>query len=124
VIPPNKVRAVLMAITGWSGRLFAIGVFLLWGTFFLEHLEWFVRPGRGWPPPHVGLLQLAHLIMLIGLLVLLRWEVLGGVITLMASLVFFGFVAGNRFPLFVASTALPVVLVLTARFLRPAGSPQ
>lgn len=119
-----KTRAVLILLTAWSGRLLAIGLFLLWGAFFLEHLKWFVQPGIGLPPARVWLLQLAHLTMLIGLLMLLRLELLGSILTIVAALVFFGFVAGSRFPLFFIVTVLPVVLVLAARLIQPGAAPQ
>ncbi len=119
-----RTRIVLAQLTIWSGRLLAVGFSLLWGAFFLEHLKWFAEPGIGLPPAKVWLLQLAHLVMLIGLLVLLRWELLGGVITVLASLVFFGFVAGKHFPVFFGMTVLPVVLVLAARLIQPTAAPQ
>ena len=121
MIHATKRRAVLIALTGWTGRLLAVGLFLLWGAFFLEHFQWFIHPERGWPPARVWLLQGVHLIMLIGLLALLRWKLLGSALTVLGALAFFWFVAGNRFTAFFAVTILPAVLVLTAHFLQPAS---
>jgi hypothetical protein len=105
----------------WSGRALAVACFLFWGVFFVEHLgEWFLRPAQGLPPPRVWLLQLAHAAMLAGLLVLLRWQVPGGLLTIVAALVFFGGVAGRNLPVFFGfsgATILPVVLVALGRWL-------
>jgi len=112
-----RINATLIALLHWSARGLAVMVFLFWGAFFLEHLSWFFKPLAQWPPAQVWLLQLAHLAMLIGLLVLLRWELVGSALTIVAALVFFVSVAGSRFPLFFAVTSLPAVLALLARAL-------
>jgi len=112
-----RINATLITLLYWSARVLAVMVFLFWGAFFLEHLSWFLRPVAEWPPARVWLLQLAHLAMLIGLLVLLRWELAGSALTIVAALVFFVEVAGSRFPLFFAVTSLPAVLALLARVL-------
>ena len=70
------------------------------------------------PPTHVWLLQLAHLLLLVDLLVLLRWEVPGSALTIATALVYFAAVAGPRFPLFFGLTIVPVVLILLGRSLR------
>lgn len=105
----------------WSGRMLAVGCFAFWGAFFVEHLgEWFLHPARGLPPPWVWLLQLAHAAMLAGLIVLIRWEIAGGFLTVAAALVFFAGVAGRHLPLFFGFfgvTILPVVLVAIGRLL-------
>ncbi len=127
-----RINATLITVLYWSARVLAVMVFLFWGAFFLEHLSWFFKPvaewppifkpAAEWPPARVWLLQLAHLAMLIGLLVLLRWELAGSALTIVAALVFFVSVAGSRFPLFFAVTSLPAILALLARFLTPAAS--
>ncbi len=101
----------------WSGRALAVGFFAVWGAFFVEHLGWFLHPGQGLPPARVWLLQLAHAAMLAGLLVLLRWEIPGSLLTIAAAFVFFVNVAGSRFPLFFGVTILPAALVLLGRLL-------
>src|SRR5262245_8030435 len=100
----------LAAVASWSGRLLAVGLVAFWGAFFVEHLEWFVHPGQGLPPVRVWLLQLVHLVLLAGLLMLIRWEIPGSILTVAAALVFFAAAAGPRFPLFFGVTILPVVL--------------
>ena len=106
---------MLVAVAFWSGRILAIGLFLFWGAFFVEHLGWFLHPGEGLPPARVWLLQLAHLILLAGLLTLVRREILGSILTVAAALVFFAATAGPRFPVFFGLTILPVVLTLLGR---------
>jgi hypothetical protein len=110
--------ARVAVIVLWSGRILAIGLLALWGAFFVEHLGWFLKPVQGLPPARVWLLQLAHLTLLVGLLMLFRWEVPGGILTVVAALVFFAAVAGPRFPLFFGATILPVALVLLGRLLQ------
>ena len=89
----------LATVALWSGRALAVGCFAFWGMFFVEHLG--VVPG---PRPglaagaRVWLLQLAHLVLLAGLLVLLRWEIPGSIVTIAAALVFFAAVAGPSLP--------------------------
>jgi hypothetical protein len=108
----------LATVALWSGRSLAVCAFLLWGAFFVEHLGEFLRPGQGPPPPaQVWLLQAAHGAMLLGLLMLLRWEIPGGLLTIAAALVFFANVAGRNFPLFFGLTILPAALVLLGRLL-------
>ena len=70
-----KSSALVLAIVSWTARLMALGLFLLWGAFFVEHMqEWFLHPAQGFPPPWVWGGQLAHLVLLIGLLMLVRWD--------------------------------------------------
>jgi hypothetical protein len=107
---------ILASFALWSGRALAVGLFAVWGAFFLDHLEWFLHPGRGLPPVSVWLLQLVHLGLLAGLLMLLFWEIPGGLVTIVAALVFFVAAAGPRFPLFFGVTILPVALVLLGRW--------
>jgi len=55
--------------------------------------------------------------MLIGLLLMLRWELLGSALATLGALAFFIPVAGSRAPWFLAATILPVALVLLGRLL-------
>lgn len=110
----------------WSGRILAIGLFAVWGAFFVDHLEWFMHPAKGLPPAWVWLVQLVHFALLAGLLALIRWEVAGSMLTFAAALVFFAAAAGGNFPLFFGVTVLPAALVLLGRSLqlRAAASPR
>jgi hypothetical protein len=96
---------------------------LLWGAFFLEHLqEWFLHPAKGFPPLWVWLAQLAHLMILVGLAALWRWRVAGSVLTIAGALCFFGGLAisqaaaGRQYILmlaFLAITIIPALLTLS-----------
>jgi hypothetical protein len=111
---------VAAAVASWSGRVPALGLVAFWGAFFLAHLGRFLHPAQGLPPARIWLLQAIHL-LLAGLLMLVRWEIPGSVLTITAALVFFASVAGHRFPLFFGVTVVPVLLVLLGRWLRPAA---
>lgn len=109
---PNLETRTLPVLR-WTARLLSAGLFLFWGGFFVEHLvEWFVKPFPATPPAAVWLAQGEHLLLLLGLLALWRWEVTGSLLVLAAALAFFADTAGTRFPLFFGVTALPAVLLL------------
>jgi hypothetical protein len=98
------------AAVRWVARIWAGAVFLLVLAFFVEHLvEWFAAPGP-WPPVRVQLLQACHLLLLVGLAVGWKWELAGGLLTLGSAAIFFGSVAGDRFPAFMAITAVPALI--------------
>ncbi len=117
-----------ISIVCWAGRVLALGLFLFWGAFFVEHLqEWFVQPTKGFPPVWVWLGQLAHLTILVGLAALWRWPVTGSLLTIVGSLAFFGGLAiwlaavGKPYFLllvFLAVTIIPALLTLACWFAR------
>lgn len=124
-----KANAVISAVLWWSARVLTVGLFLFWGAFFVEHIrEWFTHPATGLPPTKVWLLQLAHLVMLIGLVVMLRWEIAGVILSVAGAVAFFVPIAGNKLPLFLGASILPAALVLFRRLLdwkaAPAAQPQ
>ena len=93
----------------WGARIASAILFVTWGAFFIDHLEWFTHPGE-WPPPKVTALVALHLVMLLSLLVGWRWELLGAVLLLGSSTVFFAAAAaGWNVVLFTALTNLPTV---------------
>lgn len=88
-------------------RVWASAAFLVWGAFFLEHtVEWF-DGGAPSPPMAVRLLQVAHLMLLTGLALGWKYELAGGLLTLVSAVVFFGSVAGSRALPFIVLTAAP-----------------
>jgi hypothetical protein len=123
-----KGSALTISIVCWTGRVLALGLFVLWGAFFVAHLEqWFLHPIKGFPPIGVWLGQLAHLAILVGLVALWRWPVTGSILTILGSLAFFGGLAiweataGGRylsFLEFLAITILPALLTLACCFAR------
>jgi hypothetical protein len=126
-----KSSALTISILCWTGRILALGLFLLWGAFFLEHLqEWFLHPHKGFPPAPVWLAQLAHLTILVGLVALWRWQLAGSILTIVGSLCFFGglaisqAIAGRRYLMFLeflAVTIVPALLTLACWFARGHG---
>jgi len=105
----NQRRTWTIPAVRWAARLWAIALFLLWGAFFVEHTaEWFSRGMRP-PPERVVALHALHALFLVGLLVGWRWEILGGVLTLVAGTAFFMKAGGANGPLFSLISVLPAV---------------
>ena len=104
--PPRSVTAVR-----WIARLLGLCLLLLWGAFFVEHLQWFAQPGQ-WPPAKVIVLQLVHLAMLAGLVLAWKWELIGSILVIASALAFFSQTAGGSFLLFSSITSLPAILWL------------
>ena len=92
-------------------RVLSVVLFALWGAFFIEHLSWFTVAGQ-WPPASVWMLQAAHLFLLAGLLLSLKWEVLGSSLVIACAFVFFSQAAGERFLPFFGVTIFPAILFL------------
>jgi hypothetical protein len=123
-----KWNSLIMSIVCWTGRGLALGLFLVWGAFFVEHLqEWFLHPAEGFPPVWVCLAQLAHLTILVGLATIWRWQFVGSILTILGSLAFFGglaiseAIAGRKylsFLTFLALTIVPALLTLACWFVR------
>jgi hypothetical protein len=101
-----------VTVIRWSARVLALAVFLLWGAFFLEHLEWFAHPAH-LPPPWVFGMMALHLGILVGLVVGWRWEAVGAVVSIVCAAVFFHYAARPRDVwTFTIVTALPGLLWL------------
>ena len=97
------------AVLRWIGRIFSILLLLFWGAFFLEHLiEWFLHPAEGIPPLPVWVGQTLHLLMLIGLAMMLRWEKPGALVTVIGTVGFFSSIGCRGFPYIALINLLPV----------------
>lgn len=96
-------------VVRWIARSWSIGLFLVWGAFFVEHLAWVADPHRLPPAPVLALLAL-HLGMLVSLVVAWRWETVGGAALLVTSLSFFSRAAGTNFVAYAGVTALPALM--------------
>lgn len=98
-----------MSVLRWIARLLAVGLFLFWGAFFVEHLrDWFVRPNPQSPPVSVWFAQFLHLLILVGLVAGVFWEFAGGILIIVASVLFFW----DKAPLFILPTILPGMMYL------------
>ena len=100
----------LVPVIRCLARLWAAALFLFWGAFFVEHTaDWFLHL-RKLPPMDVGLLHFAHFALLLGLAAGWRWELLGGVTTLAAAMVFFPQVSGKNAVIFLLVSIVPAVV--------------
>lgn len=114
----TQIRNLGVTLVHLLARALVVGVFLLWGAFFVEHtLEWFIAPFPHLPPLKVCLGQALHLLMLLGLLASLRWPRVGAVWVGVSAFAFFVDKAGANFPLFFGLTLGPVLLVLCCAWL-------
>jgi hypothetical protein len=103
------IRQQSLTILRWIARLIALALFLFWGLFFLEHIsEWFIQPYPQVPPPKVWVGHALHFLILAGLLIGFRWELAGGLLTIIASFLFFA----DKAPLFILPTIVPAILYL------------
>jgi hypothetical protein len=94
----------------WIARVLALGLFLLWGAFFVVHLKaWFTDPFPKVPPPKVCFIVALHALFLIGLLAGWRWELAGSLIVLLGGGAFFWAASGRLFPVFFGVAALPAI---------------
>lgn len=108
-----RTNPKFLSATRWLARVLALGIFLLWGAFFVEHVqEWFIAPFPKHPPLKVCAIMGLHGLMLAGLLALWRWELAGSLLVLAAAGAFFFAVAGKSALLFFGVTALPALLSL------------
>lgn len=94
----------------WIARSAGIALFLLWGAFFLEHLEWFANPDK-LPPVWVYFTCLAHMVMLLGFVAAFFNEFAAGVLIIMGGFILFSR-AGVMFPIFFTVTSLPAAFFL------------
>lgn len=92
----------------WAGRGLALLLFLFWGAFFVEHLAVWFRDPREFPPASVWIAQGLHLAMLIGLALMLRWEHLGAIVTVLGTTLFFAVIGSHRFPWIALINMLPI----------------
>jgi hypothetical protein len=126
-----KWSALTISIVCWTGRVLALGLFLFWGAFFVEHLQQgFLHSVKELPPVWVWLAHLAHLTFLVGLVALWRWQVTGSILTILGSLSYFGGLAVSEATKgkpylscleFLAVTIVPALLTLACWLARPHG---
>lgn len=91
-------------------KLFSFALFFLWGSFFVEHLTWFFGNENNSPPIQVWLAQLSHFLLLIGYIVIVKWERVGSVLIIVNALVFFTYSAGVNAVPFIIVSSFPVLL--------------
>jgi len=106
-------------ILKWLARGIAMVLGLLWGAFFIEHVnEWYIKPPQGFPPLWVLAAMGFHLGMIVGLVAMVRWSRTGSVISCVATCGFLGMTAAHaRVPLIVLINGVPVLLMIVAAIL-------
>ncbi|MCW5555903.1 MAG: hypothetical protein KIS67_27565 [Verrucomicrobiae bacterium] len=108
----NNAKDWIVTLLRWLARALVLGVFVLWGSFFVAHTqEWFIAPLPQLPPLKVWVGHALHLLLLVGLLGSLRWPRAAGLVVVVAAFTFFLQCAGSRFPVFFGLTVLPVLLL-------------
>jgi hypothetical protein len=111
-----------VAVFTWIGRGLALLLFLFWGAFLVEHVsEWFLHPAQGLPPARVWVAMLFHLAMLVGLLLMLKWDRVGSAVTLVATVAFFAVIGMNRFPYLALLNLVPLPFFAAAWLLSRHG---
>jgi hypothetical protein len=106
----------------WSGRAVATLLAIFWGVFFLEHLsEWYVQRGTAaFPPAWVTVVMVAHFGMIVGLLALVRWRLVGAIVTVAATATFFYPTLVHAKPAWLVLVNMaPVALIALASLRRP-----
>src|SRR5262245_57812473 len=89
-IPAN----LLAAIFKWLGRGLALVLCVAWGAFFFGHLNaWYLQGHGAYPPAWVLWVMIAHLGVVLGLGISLRWSGVGSTITVLATAAFCGITA-------------------------------
>lgn len=78
--------SLALPVVRWGARILSVAILLFWGWFLIAHL--FGEEGRPSRPPvwqdYVGLTALV--VSLVGLAIAWKWELAGGVMTLVAVL--------------------------------------
>ncbi len=97
-------------VTRTAARILSLLLFLLWCAFFIEHLSWFSTESLNTPPVRIWLAQGAHLLLLVGYLVSLKWERVGSVLIAVNAVLFFGYAAGMNAVPFIIVSLFPVML--------------
>lgn len=115
----SKQRMVI--VVRWVARVLAAALFCFWGAFFVEHLwQWFLKPLPQTPPLSVWIGQLLHFSILAGLISGFKWERAGGVLLIVATVLFLV----DKTPLLIPLTIFPSVLYLYCWYNGRADSKQ
>ncbi len=104
----------------WVARILAAILFLFWGAFFVEHLgEWFLQSEQGFPPVSVWIGQALHFVILLGLGMMLNWDRLGSLVTIVGTVAFFSAIGYRGFPFIALLNLLPIGLFGVYWYLGP-----
>ncbi len=93
-------------IARWIGRGLCTALFILWGMFFVEHLNEFTSPGVEQPPFWAWLLQFVHGLLLISYLICWKYEKIGSLGILIFASIFFISVGAAWYLLLISLTPI------------------
>lgn len=111
IVSKTSFQSLVVLGGKWGGRLTSALLLVFWGSLFVEHTaEWFLRPDGQYPPLLVWFQQTAHFAMLVGLSLMLKWERLGGLILVIATVTFFGSIGMHHFPFLALINLVPIAL--------------
>jgi len=96
-------------IARYIGRGLCILLFILWGSFFIEHLTFFLMDTGEPPPLYVWLLQFLHGLFLLSYLLCFKFERIGSLCLFILALVFFIATAGYQALLFIIISISPIL---------------
>ena len=98
-------------IIRWIARALSVFLVVLLGAFFIEHLSWFADI-HNLPPMEVVVMQLFHLIILVGFIIAFKWELIGSIFIISGAVVFLGRIGNTVAYLLLAACIITSVLYL------------
>jgi hypothetical protein len=113
MVEVHHVPVWLTPTIRWTARIWGAAVALVVLAFFVEHVGWL--SGGQQPPTSVAIALGFHLLLLIGLVIAWRWEVLGASLALAGGVGFTVTVGGGwRLLPIMCAISIPAVLWLYA----------
>ncbi len=110
----GRIAAVVLK---WLARGAALCLGLLWGAFFIEHLnEWYIQPPQAFPPVWVLVGMGFHLGFVVGLVAMLRWSRVGSILTIVSTLGFIVLTAVHAKPATIVLINLVPVAILAVSY--------
>jgi len=108
----HSIPSWIISLLLWVARIWALGAAYMLSLFFVEHMTWFRNPGH-LPPAWVFIAQAFHLVLIIGLLIGWRWQMMGATLALIGAAGFFIMSGSNiRVAMVIGLAAAPAFLWL------------
>jgi hypothetical protein len=106
MIEKGKEKEFYLKLILWTARVLSALLFIFWGAFFIEHLEYFKNPAAS-PPPFVYFAMICHFILLASYIFVVWKQLAGSILILVSSGLFFAITAGRNFLPFFIISAVP-----------------
>jgi hypothetical protein len=90
----------------WSARTLSLLLFLFWGAFFIEHLQYFTNAGEK-PPFIVYLITSFHFLLLASYIFSMWKHLAGSLLIIVFALAFFVMSSGKMFLPFFMFSVIP-----------------